>query len=270
MSSYAQNLETRTLADEKSTTPTKVRDVSRKVEVAEAQATCHAHLVVPTVRQIYGRGHAQLIRDELEAFLMEHPTRGATRFQAAIHEAGHFVAFEAEGMWAGQAVVSGSPFTRCWGGSALAWDRPWIRPGASVDELLRDARALLAGPWAEAVLGKGDLRSSAGELFQVSILVARAAQLQQRDRHQVLASTIVNTAKIIEAHAKAIEEIASKLMKARSITRQTRGCEKVLDRVRHTPIRFNLAWWQRSRSRDLVRSLPIIEKMITQAENLWP
>lgn len=52
------------------------------------------------------------IIDLIEACLREHPRRAATKWQAAVHEAGHMVAYEVEGMVAAHAEISGTPFGR--------------------------------------------------------------------------------------------------------------------------------------------------------------
>jgi hypothetical protein len=222
------------------------------------------------VMKIYGRGHEQLIRQALADFSENHPTRGATHAQAAIHEAGHFIAFEVDGMVAGKAQIEGSPFGRNgWRGSACAWERPLITPTShTTNDLMREARTALAGPWAEAALGGGDMLSSIGELFEVRVLAARVAALQGLHSVQTLAAILSTTAQIVEAHVEAIKEVADKLTRLRRITRY--NCKKTLSRVRSTSI--NMCAHQSDDTLALmaqVTSLPAIEALIMQAEDAY-
>ena len=91
-------------------------------ERLRAQARAHVSLISDACRAFYPhvpRDPEGTSRTVLELFLARHPMRAATKEQAAIHEAGHFVAFERLGLLAAKAEIHGSAFGRGgWGGAA--------------------------------------------------------------------------------------------------------------------------------------------------------
>lgn len=199
----------------------------------------------PHVVRAIGKIHGTALKEDADAvhsgvmsWLSKYPLRAATRRQAALHEAGHLIAFEAEGMVAFYATIRGSSFGRAgWGGVANCQQPPAIGPDCfDPDELLREARATLAGAWAEAVLGDGDVFSSPSELCEAHLLAVRTAKLSARDEVQVWRETLLRTAAIVEQCASEIEEIAEMLSRRRRVTRYESSTRRVLERVQRTPI----------------------------------
>jgi hypothetical protein len=157
-----------------------------------------------------------------------------------MHEAGHLIGYEFEGLVAGKAQIGGPPFGRGgWGGTAWRFETPCIEHGPwanKPDEFLREAKGMLAGPLAEEVLGDGDALSSLGELTKAKLLVKRAAELSARDPGEVWRGTLIVTAAIVERYADEIEEIADLLTRRKRVTRWEPSTRKILERVRRVPL----------------------------------
>ena len=173
----------------------------------------------------------------LKVFLTAHPMRAATKLQAAIHEAGHFVLFEWLGFLAGTAEIRGSRFGRHgWGGGACRWNPPIYRPDLASDDFLRDARGALAGPIAEELLGGGDVLRIIGELVDASIRSARAADLAGSEYFEMWYEIVLGTVALVERHSPEILDIAAVLERKGRISRTDRPVEKILARVEQAPI----------------------------------
>jgi hypothetical protein len=151
------------------------------------------------VRQIYPNV-PQSAEDDIKRFvdgcLLRHPYQVSTKDQAAIHEAGHFIAFEVEGMTAGMAEIFGTPFGHDgWGGEAKAWNEaPYgqtngYRDPPTPQDLMSDARVALAGPWTERSLGCGKIRCSSkfccsiSEIIEAHFLSDCVAKIFNLDKH---------------------------------------------------------------------------------------
>jgi hypothetical protein len=169
------------------------------------------------------------VRGLIVRCLREHPMTDATRRQVALHEAGHLLAYEVEGLVALKANIHGSPYGRG-GWSGKAWPanelcigpRDWQRWG-SPNDLLREARMSFAGPWAEFFLGGGDIASSIGELVESHILAAQAADLLGRDPRMVVDEVVAGTRAIVAEYMAEIEEIADLLEREGPSKRSRRG-----------------------------------------------
>ena len=213
------------------------------VSLVRAQAASIVPLVLRAIRKIRGvlfNVDADAVRGGIEAWLSQHPLRGATKRQAALHEAGHLIAYEFDGMIAGKACIEGSPFGRgSWGGGAWCIDTPNTTHGPCANdpnEFLREARGVLAGAFAEAMLGDGDALSSVGELAEARFLTARAAEILGHDKSDIWHETLTETAAIVERHASEIEEIADLLMRRRRVNRFECSTGRILTRVGREPI----------------------------------
>lgn len=135
-----------------------------------------------------------------------------TRHQVALHEAGHFVALEVEGMQPTSVWIKGTPFGRDgWYGSAQYFDEEGLYPGTSPDRMLRHARTILAGPWSGEYLAGGSIHSSPGELLEVSLLCGIAARKLGKSLRDVQINAVVSTAALAERYTCTIEEVAEKL-----------------------------------------------------------
>jgi hypothetical protein len=99
-------------------------DVMRRKQHAERVATFHTKRVMQMVRLLsegVPKAADQDVRLFIEGGLQRHPPQSATKRQAALHEGGHYIAFEAEGLVAGLASIAGSQFGHGgWSGTADA------------------------------------------------------------------------------------------------------------------------------------------------------
>jgi hypothetical protein len=174
----------------------------------------------------------------LKVLLAAHPMRAATKSQAAIHEAAHFILYERLGFLATIADICGQPFGRGgWGGSARRWNSPlfyWMEDWYP-DAFLRDAQAMLAGPIAEELIGEGEALSSVGEVVAASILVRRAAELLGRDDIEMWDETLLGTVALLERYRPEILDIAALLERKKRISCTDRPVKKILTRVMARP-----------------------------------
>ena len=200
----------------------------------------HTRMVMELVSLLY-RNVSQEANQEVKKFIaarfQQYPPQPMTKEQAALHEAGHYIAFEAEGMIATTAEIHGSAGGRKgWGGIAYAAERPMynaqpITPG----KLISEARAAIAGPWAEFSLGGGDFSDSISEIIEVHFLAACAAERLGCRRHQVLDHIVVGTAATVNAHRTGIEKIAELLGNQKRIFRNP-SIRSVLKSAATTPV----------------------------------
>ncbi len=179
----------------------------------------------------------QPIREVFAAYLTSYPTPAATKEMVALHEAGHYIAFERLGMIATTAAIRGSAFGRDgWSGGANAIERPdhhWVmnarRWGLAL--LWNEAIAGLAGPIAEEILGGGDALGSVSELAGAALWVACAAELAGQDGGEALRQTVRKAIALVERHEPGIRDIAGALEHKKSISRFDRPVKKILQRV---------------------------------------
>jgi hypothetical protein len=166
-----------------------------------------------------------------------------TRALAAIHEAGHFIAFERLGMVAGEAYIVGSPFGRNgWSGGAIAWRAAAIArsradyapSSSSPNELRVEAISSFAGPVAEELLGGGDARHNISELIGACVCAERAAQLSREGREAV-ARALTRTISLVEQYEHVIRGIATVLDRKKSIWRHDQPVRKILAGVPQGP-----------------------------------
>ena len=205
---------------------------------ARVQANNHADVIIRATRKICGPAavvEKDTVCNEIEGCLLRHPTRGASKRQAALHEAGHFVAYEAETMVAAAAVIErGSQRCQAWTGWALCLHSPYTLYGPfphNPEDFLRDARAALAGPWAEALLGDGDALGSLAEVCEARLLVTQGARMMNRSNRDIWRETLVRTGAIVEHHANEIEKIAEILYRTQRVTAAKPPMRRILQRV---------------------------------------
>jgi hypothetical protein len=213
-------------------------------DLLHAQARGHLRPIKQAYRDVHGLRCDEPFNDDaflapLKVFLAAHPMRSGTKEQVALHEAGHFVGFEACGLIAGTAEIHGSTFGRYgWGGVAKPWNSPaYLWPQDLVpDDFLGDARAALAGPVAEELLADGDALSSIGELADAALRSDRAAELSGRDDIEMWNETLLGAVALVERHRPEILDIAEVLGRKKRISRTDRAVEKILARVPQGPI----------------------------------
>ena len=155
-------------------------------------------------------------QDALEnAFRARHPTRAATRKQAALRAAGRFIAFERLGMGATFAVIRGSAGGRHgWDGHAHAVYRAAPKQGREASPLATfrgEATAALCGPVAEELLGGDDLLNSVGLLVAGASYARRAAELEGRDEDAVAREVVASAIGLVERHEDDIWAVADML-----------------------------------------------------------
>lgn len=174
---------------------------------------------------------------------VRHPWRPTGLGDTALHEAGHFIVSEVEGFVPYDAEVCApqkpgdgwSGEQRCW--AARCFDgRPEHH---DPDRLIRDARATLAGPLAEAMFGSdGAALGNIAELWEVRIFLARAGQLSDRARAAIWRETITRTASLNDFYAAEIRALGCLLKKRKRITRDQRNTKSVLDQVSGRQLRL--------------------------------
>lgn len=199
---------------------------------ARLQAVTHAAGIVRTIRSIRGancKADEGSICDRLEAWLGPRALFRATRNQCAAHEAGHLIGFEATGMVAVGAEISGR---RGWGGTAHRLKAPEITPTSPAIDLLHEAVVAVAGPLAEQLIADGDALFCIGEILETYLLCVRAAELSDRDAGVVLHEVLFSVAALIERHTQVVQDLADELGRRKRIHRLDRWTERILQRVR--------------------------------------
>lgn len=205
-----------------------MRNRPKKSNAAEAmirrQANVQVKAPMRTIKKLHGpscESFRETLLTRARNFLRQHPVCAATRQQVAIHEAGHLVSFELEGMVAARAKVDGkSVGDNGWCGVANCWDPPVVNPKTDAHDLLREARAALAGPIAEELLSGGDVCASLGELIDARVLTDRAGRQLGCDPDQLLHEVLVSVAASIEINAVPLHRIANRLTRRRTIWRE--------------------------------------------------
>jgi hypothetical protein len=215
-------------------------------EAKEVFPAFHTSQVMGTVHAIYKNvpvAAEQDVRQFIKEYLQRQPEEPISKRMTATHEAGHFVTFEALGMKATQAKIAGVPFGRGdWSGIAWSLERPALDTGLheyrpyTPDDLIDEACAALAGPWAEVSLANGAIEGSVSEIIEVGFLAARAAEMLGKKRCQVLADIFERTAAIVDAYKGEIEGIAACLERRKRISRGDRPIKKILGCVRKKPV----------------------------------
>lgn len=171
------------------------------------------------------------------AYLARHPMRTSTMKMTALHEAGHYIAFERLGMVATFANIHGSAFGRGgWGGGANAAERPDYHCVVNADRwgfatFWGEAIAALSGPIAEELLGSGDALGSVGELAGAALWVKAAAVLAKQNEGEALRETVRKALSLVEAFEPQIRAIADVLARRKRIDRWQRPVKKILAQV---------------------------------------
>jgi hypothetical protein len=177
----------------------------------------------------------------LKAFLIRHPMRSATKWTAAIHEAGHFVLFERTGMRPFKAQIIGSAFGRWgWRGTAGAWNRAGYSPRLEDWDLSLvkgECLSAFGGPIAEELLGGGCALSSIGELVGGSLWAAHAGELKGHSENVAVVTALIETISIVERHAAEILRIAELLIRWKRIGRDYCLVNEILENVARGPIK---------------------------------
>jgi hypothetical protein len=196
-----------------------------------AQADREVQRIEETIREVYGRftlvDRAHVV-GRFEAFFTKHPKRRATRRDAALHEAGHFVLFEACGAYSNEAMIYGSPSGE-WGGEAVYFFGP-------PDHDARKAQVTLAGPLAEYLLGGRAVHNNVGELFEARFLAGRAARISKGDRAKTWREVVLRTVALVSRHSNDIQDVARQLQCRQHIRRLDPPIDQIIQRIQPAPI----------------------------------
>lgn len=207
------------------------------------QAAGHTDQIRTEWRLIFGPNESypeDAIRAALTPWLAGHPTSGATREQAAIHEAAHFALFERVGMIACTARIYGPRGgAGAWTGTAgpmerATWSRLWGANFGGPTMVGGEAIAAMAGPIAEELMGEGDALSSTGELIGGSIWAGRAGELTNTATDVAVSGAVVEAISLVERLAPEIQDIAQVLAHRKRISRA--NVEDILARVPRGPV----------------------------------
>jgi hypothetical protein len=195
-------------------------------ELVARRACGHADQIEKDWRTLFGSTATypqDAIRSALTPVLAKYPAREATRDEVAIHEAGHFVLFERMGMGAAQARIFGPAGGRgAWTGTAGAWgraDRQWVTKANTWghEPLWGEAIAALGGPFAEALLGRGDAFGSLGELVAATLWAVRVAKLTGEPWEAAVLKAVIEAIYLVELLAPEIREVGEELARRRRI-----------------------------------------------------
>ena len=186
---------------------------------------------------------AFLAFEEFHLTRSHQPDRLNGKMLAALHEAGHFVAFQRVGLMASGAHIHGTPFGRDgWWGGANGYNRPGpfdvacakkdgLAAVGGEGRFLGEATAALAGPLAEALLGRGDFSCGLHELVGAALWAALTANLTGRNEIDALVETVRKTVALIDVCEFPIRDIADLLVRRKRIWRDERPVKKILARV---------------------------------------
>jgi hypothetical protein len=218
-------------------------------ELTARQAAGHTDQIRREWQLIFGRNESwpeEAVCAALTPWLAGHPTRGATREQAAIHEAGHFVVFECVEMIACTARIYGPRGGGgAWTGTAAPatrakWSAIYGENFGGSAMVGGEAIAAMAGPIAEELIGGGDALSSIGELIGGSIWAARAGELTNTPEKAAVSSAVATSVSLVECLAPEIQDIGQVLAHRKHISRD-RSIEKILARMpKGTPVASTL------------------------------
>lgn len=164
----------------------------------------------------------------------EHPWYNRTRYQAALHETGHFVASTVFGTGAHRAEIRGTP------GGYGGWEGEVAFNGEYLDnpksphpsELLNRAKIIFSGSWTEEFIGHGDATSPVYEVLEFHILIAQAAKMLGASYPDLLDQTMSELTEFVEFYETEIVAIARMLEKRKEVTIWQPSIKKVIDVVR--------------------------------------
>jgi hypothetical protein len=176
------------------------------------------------------------------AFRARHPTRAATREQAALRAAGRSIAFERLGMRAKVAVIRGSAGGhRGWDGHAHAVYRATPRLGEKATHypspatFRGEAIATLCAPAAEELLAGDDLLNSVSLLVAGACFARRAAELEGRDEGAMVREVAAGAVGLVECHGDAVWAVADMLAREKRVDCRDFAARAPFDNLPHGP-----------------------------------
>jgi hypothetical protein len=200
------------------------------------------------------------VKDCLNLYSM----RAATREQAALHEVGHFVAFEVFGLGAYSASIKGTKFGRGgWCGAAQPLEErlnKWDTPTGNY--LIAEAKIALAGAWAEELLGCGDAMSSTSEIIEAHLLIAKAAEMSGQDHLTLISQTLTDVTDFISQYEDLMRDLAVGLMKRKRITCFDRNKPREMIQAKMINGTRRGAFFDDRALQEEIRSLPVIAPLL--------
>lgn len=220
------------------------------------------YLEIPT--RLLGRLDADdeiNLKKALRSFLENYRIHNSTKYQAAVHEAGHFVAIDKFGGGAWSADISGSRGGHDgWRGEAQGYGDFWdFTQQVTSSRLTRLAKIFLAGPWAEHFIGGCRALNSPGEILAAQFLIAGAARLEGIAYDKHLDDTLSSVTAFLSEYEFQIEFVADALKRRRKILRRDRSIKTVLDSAHshRTQSRPSIQFDDKFLKREIAYSLPI-------------
>lgn len=234
-----------------------------------ATANGQIDLVADALAHVYGI-KTPVDRDAIRKTVSPHPLVPVSREDAAIHESGHFLTDEHEGFHAATACIKGSPFG--WGGktkncSDLDFDLAPESAPHDPKDFSRNARAILAGPIAEELIGGGSVFENFAELIQARVYSDRAAELTP-DLYGVLwIENVRRTVAIVEHYQLQILKLAEMLARRREITRLQPSVRKVLTTIMsRAPLPMTLSPEGKALAHRIIAETPCVAGFVVPRE----
>lgn len=208
----------------------------RRCEREAAFLDGHLDYVECALKHIYGWKASvdrNAIRDVITPLLP--PRHVASRERAAVHECGHIVGFESQGLNASGARLSGSPGDPLgWSGEASCGGDLYLEPGRwshDPENFYRKARIVLAGPIAEEIVAGGHALFRVGELMGARVYSDHGAALTPEFSGAAWIENVCKAIAMVERYRWQISELAEMLARRKEIRRSSPSVYEVLKTI---------------------------------------
>ena len=165
------------------------------------------------------------------------PAQSRTIGQAAAHETGHFVAYQAMGMVALSAeIFTSSRGCDGWHGYAVGGVRParHVTGGLyllTAEHCLAKAVSTLAGPATEHFFSDYHMHGASGEMIETCLLARKLADILGIGFEQAMADVLRCTVALLERHAPVIRGITALLVRRKRIACSKEPVARLLAKV---------------------------------------
>jgi hypothetical protein len=169
------------------------------------------------------------VRNVVARYYATWQPRASGPMAVAFHEAAHFTAMYVEGFGASWAEIHDRGYS--WDGLTASIDTLSLN---NTQNLIRNARIILAGPLAEELFGDAGNEAIANhfeELLHASFVVKRAAMLSGQSNVTLWQFTMIETAALVEFWSAEIRDIAAVLARRKIIRAQDPPIKRILKRV---------------------------------------
>lgn len=248
-----------------------LREEQRRCGV-DARLRMSTDLVVAAIQHVHGR-HVSVDRATLREVMLEKlpPLEEfrATRHCVATHEIGHFVSYQAEGLNAATASIRSTPGDpRGWGGYAKAWDTSWLEPAnpnPNAEDFNRYARAIVAGPVSEELVGGGKTLPNIAELMSARVYSDRAASLLNDLSGPVWVENVRRATATVEHYAPQIHALSEMLAKRREVASWQPSVRRILRTIEpRLPATWALSPVGTVLSQRIISAVPSTAKFMTK------